>query len=303
MIKLRLFLSEKFKGLPINEETEMIKEQMYEDLLNKYLDLTESGVKETHALNKVMDDFGDIEELKSLFHLEKSNDESLVKQKKVRVKREIKKDIITVSPRLEQIRYKTAFIGALFLGLISLLYLDIILDIVNVVQHQNLRAIHIPFFYKYRGSDQQLLGNHLYLSAAVIFTTIKAIKTKEASWNYLSVIFSILTFIYMSPLIGFMLIYSNMIGIYGNYHLYMDKNFVKYAISSFIIIFSIFFTAVLFEGELFDHLKIEWFLILSIVAQLVILLTYLTRDEISNLKLTLLTLLSATLPLLFIFQR
>lgn len=64
MKKLKNHIDELFKDIPSNKETEMVKQEIIENLEEKVFYLMEHGKAEEDAINKAIVEFGDIEELK-----------------------------------------------------------------------------------------------------------------------------------------------------------------------------------------------------------------------------------------------
>ncbi|MCO7127009.1 permease prefix domain 1-containing protein [Sporolactobacillus shoreicorticis] len=64
MKRLTVFTNKLFEGMPEGGETEKVKEEIIRDLEEKVSDLIEEGKTEEDAINKVIVEFGDIEEIK-----------------------------------------------------------------------------------------------------------------------------------------------------------------------------------------------------------------------------------------------
>ncbi|BBN98912.1 permease prefix domain 1-containing protein [Sporolactobacillus terrae] len=64
MKRLNMYLDKLFEDLPSSEQTVKVKEEITRDLEEKVADLIEEGKTEEDAVNKVIVEFGDIEEIK-----------------------------------------------------------------------------------------------------------------------------------------------------------------------------------------------------------------------------------------------
>jgi hypothetical protein len=64
MNRLTAYINNLFEELPNGEQTEKVKEEIIRDLEEKVADLVEEGKSEEDAINKVIVEFGDIEEIK-----------------------------------------------------------------------------------------------------------------------------------------------------------------------------------------------------------------------------------------------
>ncbi|GAY75984.1 hypothetical protein NBRC111894_1538 [Sporolactobacillus inulinus] len=64
MKRLNMYLDRLFEDLPNSEQTVKVKEEITRDLEEKVADLIEEGKTEEDAVNKVIVEFGDIEEIK-----------------------------------------------------------------------------------------------------------------------------------------------------------------------------------------------------------------------------------------------
>lgn len=72
MNNIRNFINLKFKDFPLSEEVKLLKEEMYESLEVKYESLIKEGKTEQQAYHEVIDQFGDIHELKKEFGVNKN---------------------------------------------------------------------------------------------------------------------------------------------------------------------------------------------------------------------------------------
>ncbi|MFT8316838.1 MAG: permease prefix domain 1-containing protein [Sporolactobacillus sp.] len=64
MKQIRLYIDRAFDGVPASEQADQLKEEIIRDLEEKAADLIQGGKTEEDAVNKVLVQFGDIEELK-----------------------------------------------------------------------------------------------------------------------------------------------------------------------------------------------------------------------------------------------
>lgn len=64
MKKMKNHIDELFKDIPSNNETEMVKQEIMQNLEEKVFYLMDHGKEEEDAINKAIVEFGDIEELK-----------------------------------------------------------------------------------------------------------------------------------------------------------------------------------------------------------------------------------------------
>ena len=65
MISIKEYVDRMFKNVPVNENTESIKQEIIQNLQEKVMDLMENGKEEEDAVNKAIIDFGDFEEIKT----------------------------------------------------------------------------------------------------------------------------------------------------------------------------------------------------------------------------------------------
>lgn len=71
MKKLKNHVEELFKNIPESKQKKAIKQEVLDNLEEKVLDLMELGKEEEDAINKAIVDFGDIEEIKKEFGVNK----------------------------------------------------------------------------------------------------------------------------------------------------------------------------------------------------------------------------------------
>jgi len=64
MKRIKNHIDELFKGIPRNNETEMVKQEIIENLEEKVFYLMDQGKEQEDAINKAIVEFGDIEDLK-----------------------------------------------------------------------------------------------------------------------------------------------------------------------------------------------------------------------------------------------
>ncbi|SFF96037.1 permease prefix domain 1-containing protein [Sporolactobacillus nakayamae] len=64
MKRLTAYINKLFEELPRGDQTEKVKEEIIRDLEEKVADLVEEGKSEEDAINKVIVEFGDIDEIK-----------------------------------------------------------------------------------------------------------------------------------------------------------------------------------------------------------------------------------------------
>jgi uncharacterized membrane protein len=64
MKRLTAYINKLFEDLPESDQTKKVKEEIIHDLEEKVADLVEEGKSEEDAINKVIVEFGDIEEIK-----------------------------------------------------------------------------------------------------------------------------------------------------------------------------------------------------------------------------------------------
>ncbi|WP_088041469.1 permease prefix domain 1-containing protein [Bacillus sp. EAC] len=64
MRKIKNHIEELFKEIPKSKETELVKQEIIQNLEEKVMYLMENGKEEEDAINKAIVEFGDIEELK-----------------------------------------------------------------------------------------------------------------------------------------------------------------------------------------------------------------------------------------------
>ncbi|MDD1501348.1 permease prefix domain 1-containing protein [Lysinibacillus sp. CNPSo 3705] len=64
MKKIKNHIDELFKDIPRNKETEMVKQEIIQNLEEKVFYLMEQGKEQEDAINKAIVEFGDIEDLK-----------------------------------------------------------------------------------------------------------------------------------------------------------------------------------------------------------------------------------------------
>ncbi|MEH7611732.1 permease prefix domain 1-containing protein [Gottfriedia acidiceleris] len=64
MKKIRNHIEELFKDVPKTEQSEIVKQEIIQNLEEKIMFLMENGKEEEDAINKAIVEFGDIEELK-----------------------------------------------------------------------------------------------------------------------------------------------------------------------------------------------------------------------------------------------
>lgn len=64
MKKIKHHIDELFKDMRRNNETEMVKQEIIENLEEKVFYLMEQGKEEEDAINKAIVEFGDIDDLK-----------------------------------------------------------------------------------------------------------------------------------------------------------------------------------------------------------------------------------------------
>lgn len=76
MKKLRDYIDELFKGVPVNEKSENIKQEILQNLEEKVFYLMEQGKEEEDAINKAIVEFGDIEDLKEELGINHINSDS-----------------------------------------------------------------------------------------------------------------------------------------------------------------------------------------------------------------------------------
>lgn len=73
MKRLTAYINKLFETLPETEQTKIVREEIIRDLEEKVADLIEEGKSEEDAINKVIVEFGDIEEIKQEMDLPDSN--------------------------------------------------------------------------------------------------------------------------------------------------------------------------------------------------------------------------------------
>ncbi|MFJ8087963.1 permease prefix domain 1-containing protein [Lysinibacillus sp. Ag94] len=64
MKKIKNHIDELFKDIPRNKETEMVKQEIIQNLEEKVFYLMDQGKEQEDAINKAIVEFGDIEDLK-----------------------------------------------------------------------------------------------------------------------------------------------------------------------------------------------------------------------------------------------
>lgn len=64
MKRIKNHIDELFKDIPHNNETEMVKQEIIENLEEKVFYLMDQGKEQEDAINKAIVEFGDIEDLK-----------------------------------------------------------------------------------------------------------------------------------------------------------------------------------------------------------------------------------------------
>ncbi|MET4562548.1 hypothetical protein ABIA69_003739 [Lysinibacillus parviboronicapiens] len=65
MKKIKNHIDELFKDIPRNNDTEMVKQEIIQNLEEKVFYLMEQGKEEDDAINKAIVEFGDIEDLRN----------------------------------------------------------------------------------------------------------------------------------------------------------------------------------------------------------------------------------------------
>ncbi|CAM5195484.1 2TM domain-containing protein OS=Lysinibacillus sphaericus OX=1421 GN=LS41612_00660 PE=4 SV=1 [Lysinibacillus sphaericus] len=79
MKKIKHHIDELFKDMPRNTETEMVKQEIIENLEEKVFYLMEQGKEEEDAINKAIVEFGDIEDLKKELGVKEPEKKSMAK--------------------------------------------------------------------------------------------------------------------------------------------------------------------------------------------------------------------------------
>lgn len=65
MITIKEYVDRMFNNVPVNENTESIKQEIMQNLEERVRDLMENGKEEEDAVNKAIVDFGDFDEIKN----------------------------------------------------------------------------------------------------------------------------------------------------------------------------------------------------------------------------------------------
>lgn len=79
MKKIKNHIDELFKDIPRNNETEMVKQEIIQNLEEKVFYLMEQGKEEDDAINKAIVEFGDIEDLRNELGVKKPETKNMAK--------------------------------------------------------------------------------------------------------------------------------------------------------------------------------------------------------------------------------
>ena len=83
MITINEYVTRIFSTIPVNDQTEELKQEIIQNMEEKAQDLINEGKEEEDAINKVIVEFGDIDEIRNEFKQEKTeNSKTGYKKKK-----------------------------------------------------------------------------------------------------------------------------------------------------------------------------------------------------------------------------